>query len=214
MSASAQFRLTGGREPDLSGVYAEMYGVWDDFCARAGLPAASRPPLPTDWVAAPVRNRHNAVLNATTTSVHLFAQRGALPEPRRIHTLQSEPEYLSTSPTESSFSNPSVSTVRTVPPSNITTPSVMPCDHIVCSTTCLFHPRGLPPPQPSPFRAIPPAVFYQATVYVALPNEGRLKLKEWRVDRSGPRPKVIWMVEAPPGVLEHVRKYFPPVGKA
>ena len=238
MSASAQFRLTGGREPDLSGVYAEMYGVWDDFCARAGLPAASRPPLPIDWVAAPVRSRHNAVLNATTTSVHLLAQgalpeppmrnrlnaglnptttsvhllaHAALPEPRRTHTLQSEPDYLSTSPTESYFSDPSVSTVRTVPPSNTTTPSVMPCDHIVCSTTCLFHSREPPLPQPSPFRAIPPAVFYQATVYVALPNEGRLKLKEWRVDRSGPRPKVIWMVEAPPGVLEHVRKYLPPV---
>lgn len=53
---------------------------------------------------------------------------------------------------------------------------------------------------------MPLAVFYQATVYVALVHEGLVQLKEWRVDRTGPRAKVIWMAEKLPGILEHVRK--------
>lgn len=197
MSASVQLMLAGPtREPDLSGVYAEVYGVWNDFCSRAGLPTSSRPPLPIDWLAAPVRSRSDAVLNATRPSVHY-----TVPQPRRIETLQSEPDWVAASPTISTVTNPSPSLARTVASSNATTPLATP-SLPSASLSMLRQPERTQ----FPFSSIPPPEFYQATVYVTLTREGQIKLKEWWVDRSGARPKLIWLAERPPGVLEHVRE--------
>jgi hypothetical protein len=205
MSRSAQLLLPDpAHEHDLSDLSREVYGVWNEFCERAGLPPASRPQLPGNWLAAPVRSRNDAVLNATRPSAHLYG----LPRPGRAETLVSEPDLLAHSPSFTTISDRNFSTTslaETFPSTNPTTPSMPPSNRLGPTTPAPPLPHDSTFTQ-SMFNLMPPPEFYQAKAYVAFGPGRGLKLKEWRVDRSDSRPKLIWTAETPPGVLEHIRK--------
>ena len=194
--------------------------MWDDVCARAGLPTSSRPPLPVDrLLMAPTSSRTDAVIEATRPSVHVSAfgplrgVRGSdynLPR-GRAETIHSESELAPSFSTNSGWTDePSSSTysfsLHSV--SSAPTPAIKPTAGTQPIIHPILHQPDLRTPTPMPY--IPPPAFYPATVYVRLDNEGLVKLKEWRVDRSGRRPRIIWTAERPAGILEHHCQFEPP----